>query len=221
MPSRGLELPSLSGVSMSPRAWTLMESHELPQGAPELIKPRRPHRHAAQQPDPSDAVARQFAAAQLHAAIGPPPSHRIPTPQPSRVMPPHAGEATTTTSPRRRGRPTQRAQVVIAGTHVVELEHAAPPMHGLRQHRKQLANMPPRAAPSPEEIALSLGELSGARTCQALLRGDIAPAAVSRSVAAMPPELLPEFFEDFAMCIHFVGSMLPAKAMRALAPEPL
>ena len=148
MPAR-LELPSLSGVSMSPRAWTLMESHELPQGAPELIKPRRTN----------PAVAHQFAAAQLQAAIGPPPSHRIPTPQPSRMMPPSAvGAADAAGSPpRRRGRPTQRAQVVMwpqprrtARSSVMQISHTSLQGHGRGEWQGGVSERKcssPRAAP--------------------------------------------------------------------------
>ena len=261
-------MPPLSGVSMSPRAWTMMESHDLPQHAPERVKPRRTRDHNPPQPPQRRPQQMQMPPPQM-----PPPQqqqmqqqhmqqqqmqqqqqhyyqqqmqqqqyaeaaammaysesnnnnpNRIPTPQPSRMTAQHpmygGGVPAEASRQQYRSRATPRAQVLVADQHLIELEAAAPPL--LRQYKKMMGKQQqqsPRAAPSEAEIALTLGELSGARACQALLRGEIAPIEVSRSICHMPPELMPEFLEDFAMCIHLVGSMLPPRAMRALAPAP-
>ena len=146
-------LPSLGGVSMSPRAWGRSEFTKLAAGAPAMT-PRRP---AAAERAELD-VATDAAEAE-------------------------AADATET---------PRKGTSLAAAVNAVRLGHRI----GGDEASGALAEYGGGSG-FAEEAALASGELTGARTCQALLSGELHPRTFALCVAAIPDDKLPLWLDGF------------------------
>ena len=173
-------VPSLSGASMSPRAWNLSESRELPLSAPELIKPNPNQERTTT--SRYDIDAELIDPEKIIPAPAPPGGVTF---APGSIAPASSAQALAPAPP-----PSKAAAADGGDPSKVVVEVPQPP---------------PLTA---VEQALASGHLSGARVCQMLLQGEMSAASFGRALAAMPMEYLPFWLDGFGRCVALLGETI-------------
>ena len=186
-------VPSLSGASMSPRAWNLSESRELPLSAPELIKPN-PNRERTTT-SRYDIDAELIDPEKIIPAPAPPGGVTF---APGSIAPASSAQALAPAPP-----PSKAAAADGGDPSKVVVEVPQPP---------------PLTA---VEQALASGHLSGARVCQMLLQGEMSAASFGRALAAMPMEYLPFWLDGFGRCVALLGETIELLSVEAAGWEEL
>ena len=165
---------------MSPRAWKNAESYDLPPHAAELVKPSKHALLMLQQQQQQVQFESQEPTPRQRAALD--------ATEPEATGPDSADA--TEAAPAAATDSKKPMNIRAAFGSAMAFTTPTPPQR------------------TAEETALITGQLSGARTCQALLQGDLKPPAFGRCAANMPSELLPEWLDGFGKCVALLGETI-------------